>query len=586
MLNLLNNLFRQENIVFDKKNSILVVGAGISIPSGLPSGFSILKDLLKWSNLECLLTFYKKMGGKIIKPILGIVPDFIRYPRLEVLFFAIKTFFKKLKNYEAYRNMLKSLFSHGEPNYFHYLIANFLNQGGIVITSNFDLLIEKAYKKLFKTDVQKIAFPTSKEISVNQLKLENGLLIKYHGCISSIDKIGIDVENLELEGFNRRDRIILKEAFKDKKNIIFIGSSLSDSLDFFPFIKQLKQNFKIFFFDYDSSCSKSYKILKVNANELFKSSKLFSLYWFLNEKINYPVIVIKDKNNFIFKKFAEKYNFSLKAHQSSQVQYQFPFLDSFTKKILKFYILKTMGLLTLASEQDIRKLKKQFYNNPTLKTIVDEIVYYWENIRGNYKYNLSRRKGKCEYLDSLVELVFYSDINIIKRCIGYCIALVLSIICYNNWKRKKRNIKIFRSWFHFILRNFYIFPSLSKIIKIDRLIKFQKELALYKKDIYLYRFSLKEEVKYLIKKKKIKEAKKKWKEAFVLSIDTDYFIETSNLLRLLYKETKDAMLRDTAIYMPCLTNDVLNLKKIKNYIKVKNLFEKKSGNNLEGKIYI
>ncbi len=97
VIRLLNNLLKSDGLRFCEGNTVIVVGAGVSIPSGLPSGFSILSDLLHWLGLKLLLEFYVQLGEGVIKPIFGLIPDFIRYPRLEVLFFAMKSFLRNLE---------------------------------------------------------------------------------------------------------------------------------------------------------------------------------------------------------------------------------------------------------------------------------------------------------------------------------------------------------------------------------------------------------------------------------------------------------------------------------------------------------
>ncbi len=439
-------------------------------------------------------------------------------------------------------------------------MADFIRRGGVVVTSNFDLLIENAYKELYGRELLKIAFPIGEEDIVSRSNLDS-LLIKYHGCVSSIDKIGIDVENLEFEGFKGREEVLFNKIFQDKENLVFIGSSLSDSLDFLPSVGRLKQSFRVVVFDYDPTCESSYSVSKASVTNLRNSSKFFSLYWFLGEKIDDAVVIVKDKDNSVFAKFIN--NRKALAEKTKNRSY-FPNLDSRTMEVLRLYVLKVMGLLTLVGEKDIRKLEG--IKDSNLDAIVDEIISYWENIVGNYKYNLSRRKNRCDYLDSLTEVVFYSDANIMERILGYFLGLFLSVKCYKSWKKRKRDIRLFRSWFHFMLRNFYIFPFLAAIIRIDKFIRFQKDLSLHKKDIYLYRFSLKEEVRYLLKRNRFEEAYKKWKEAFILSVDTDYFIEASNLLRLWYMETKDRNIRREAVYMPFLYRDSLNLGKILRFL--------------------
>ena len=126
-------------------------------------------------------------------------------------------------------------------------LCRFIVNGGTVLTSNFDNLIEHAIGEL--NNVVKynlISFPLLQPTEANS---DIGTLIKYHGDINQINSIGIDISNLHINGFNINETILLDRIFENKSNVIFIGFSVSDTLDLIPYLKN-KRSLNYFYFNW------------------------------------------------------------------------------------------------------------------------------------------------------------------------------------------------------------------------------------------------------------------------------------------------------------------------------------------------
>jgi len=222
MINQLKNCLNSE-----PENTIILCGAGISRdkPSEIPTAIETIKAYLDVSlNLSENILF-QNLYKQYIEQILNKV-------RFEVFFSLVKRYFdKKLES-------LITILNKQHSNTIHYLLADFIFKGGIVWTTNFDLLIEKAYHELFSEILEPVIDYQNTFFEVNS---------KYHKMHGSLDlknqqknmNIAVTIETIAYETyfFNKnKDRYFQRKKMMHNRNLIVLGYSGSDDFDIVPFL--------------------------------------------------------------------------------------------------------------------------------------------------------------------------------------------------------------------------------------------------------------------------------------------------------------------------------------------------------------
>ena len=251
IISILEALFPGEGINLD--NTVLVVGCGISISSGLPDGQSYTNKVLNYFNLEKKLPeWINSINEEYLKGITGnVAVGLYSFPRLESV---LNTLQNSLSTEQFESFLIGTLYADKEikSNLYHRLIAEYIHDGGTVLTFNFDKLVEAAYQELFPKDQMDniCIFPMETET----IPSNKGLYIKAHGCISQPSKVGMTLNKLFINGFpdSSSERRTLDSAFHSGiKNIVSIGYSFSDSIDFTPYLKERGKDFNYIHFQYD-----------------------------------------------------------------------------------------------------------------------------------------------------------------------------------------------------------------------------------------------------------------------------------------------------------------------------------------------
>lgn len=198
-------------------------GAGVSIPSGMPSGWDLTDEWLKFylpaDEYTFIRNFYQKQKNIIGKDL----------PRLE------KIIGDSIEVYGTDCLKVLDFMREISPNNMHLAIANYIaNNQTYAFTTNFDLGIEKANNKI------RISSPTSNN-------LENWGLIKLHGCIQeNHNKLGITIKKLQ-NGLNNSVNTLISNLLMQENNIfVFLGYSASDYFDIVPFFQSFYLNNQFF----------------------------------------------------------------------------------------------------------------------------------------------------------------------------------------------------------------------------------------------------------------------------------------------------------------------------------------------------
>lgn len=367
---------------------IFWVGSGVSYekPTCFPLGNSLTELALEdglGEDYELFIDNYKKVARILDLPLK-------ECPRLETIFQIYKDIDENFNT--NYLSKLK-IFGEAEPNINHYLLANAINNGCFVFTSNFDNCIEKAYKNLFDKELTK----------------EN--IHHFHGTFDNIDRIGISIDNIYK--IDSETEKVLFEILNKRYLHIFIGYSLSDDLDINNYLSNNKSESDAIFINHTNQNKTKHlkstkkKILEkcfknVEEKSINTTKYLIENYGPININNipdngydfvgNYKKhITRKNINNNIFKVYLSEYIGIIPV----KICPFFPFLSKYTRKYTKHIFFKTK-ISTINLIECVNELKEK----ETIKSY-DINRLSW-GIYINYCEGLFTKKNK-ELLDWLLK---------------------------------------------------------------------------------------------------------------------------------------------------------------------------------------
>lgn len=248
----------------DPAKTIFWVGAGASgmKPCSLPLGNSLTKEVMEAAlgkkNADTLSRLWGTRIPRIRDSIQNgdwIVPGHAKkpsgrdWPRLEFVIGELHKLdiefqniaFQNSDNQKIYgrTSVVKSLrhFSSAEPNLYHYALADFARGGAEVVTTNFDVCIEKA---LIGTG----AVPSPEEsYGAKAVKYGGGRFVYHvHGIAADKDiesNLGATLTNVS-KSLPRQFAGQLRKWFSDGYTIVFIGYGGVDFFDIKPFFDNLR----------------------------------------------------------------------------------------------------------------------------------------------------------------------------------------------------------------------------------------------------------------------------------------------------------------------------------------------------------
>ncbi len=575
----LNDLFMSDE-KFTHDNSIIICGAGISKDSSLPLGDKIIERIYEDFSLGELKDFFLDISDSIVPYIHDDKCTFFKNPRLEVLFNGIKQVTTKheYRNY-IYWNLFKDtekntientkLKCNIYPNYNHFIIANYIHNKGKCITFNFDELLESAYHSLYGDNLNCCAFPQTSNSDYTQL-------IKAHGTFENDDNqvfnIGIDTDNLYINGFSKQNSLILSRYFENISNIILIGYSMSDTLDLIPFLQQHYKNRKVnfYYFNFKPEINEDYMVSKNDTDEFVGH---FQFNYFLKDVISEFFYINYNPNN----KFCHLASIPQNVNCCEYVIDQILVNEVVMKKkeIVKLSILENLSLINKLGNIEILDKRTDFYK---------KFSFEKENREGNYWNN-------SIYI--IKEFLKHPSINNYNRVFG-----ILNELFFLTPKKKKiagrigAGFVIMMIWISLLFlkyiipnknhnstsinRNLYmlfyrlcVFFRANNIVTkfiAKRVIKQMTKtirIAIENNNLKHYRYAKKDKIKleYIL----YRDKEKAINEIFELlshNLDTNHFIDVTNLLKTKYEISNDENDKEIFMRMAQLTNDNLNLSKI------------------------
>jgi len=213
---------------FNNNDIIFWYGAGISVqkPTLLPLGNSLTEYYFKQILEDEYFEFIEKYNE--FRRIFKEYGD-SGYPRLESLF----QIFREL-NQNGISNYDKSIkfFSDTDPNINHYMLSSLFDSGSILITSNFDDCVEKAFRSMTGNELI-----WDKENQAFVLTKTEKKIFHYHGIPDDLESIGISLDTVS--SLNKNFGEVLSNYLAKKMLFVFVGYSLSDDLDINPFFEKI-----------------------------------------------------------------------------------------------------------------------------------------------------------------------------------------------------------------------------------------------------------------------------------------------------------------------------------------------------------
>lgn len=142
----------------------------------------------------------------------------------------------------------------------HVVLAKLVNQGVTVITTNFDLCIQRAYEMLFPEEnkLNRKKLGNVSVFSPNKSSHSEGQVIHLHGTADDISTLGATIRSIK-HGLSDEVKQILESCWFENSVMHIVGYSMSDWFDINPyFINKSKNSFdktRIVFFQHgDSPC--------------------------------------------------------------------------------------------------------------------------------------------------------------------------------------------------------------------------------------------------------------------------------------------------------------------------------------------
>ncbi|MHA2037832.1 MAG: tetratricopeptide repeat protein, partial [Promethearchaeota archaeon] len=227
-----------KDLLLDDKNLTFLVGAGCSVesPSCQPRTKAMMEAIIRYMCAESEFEKILNLENLGFETLLAIIQDQFD-PDLKIL-----DYFELCD----------------KPNIQHYFLAEMINKRNIVLTTNFDFLIESALIELNTPKKQIVPIITGKDFlkfrdPLKLIKKKKNIIYKVHGStknvitnedtrdslINSILAIGLNKEKSDIFKLQPTKYLSLKKTMKDR-SLVIMGYSGTNDFDIIPTIKVIE----------------------------------------------------------------------------------------------------------------------------------------------------------------------------------------------------------------------------------------------------------------------------------------------------------------------------------------------------------
>ncbi len=256
-----------KKLLKDDQKYIFIAGAGCSVnsPSNLPSSSEIMEEIIKFTCAESEIESISKLEGLRFETLLEIIRN---------------QFDNDLKIIEYFEQCKK-------PNIIHFFLAEMINKGHAVITTNFDFLIEHALIQSNNGKDHIFSVITEKDYRefrniFDYLDTGKKFLFKIHGSmkdiltdritkeyfLSLIKKIGSFKSEFDLFFVEPYKGVLLNKLLNNAI-LILIGYSGQNDFDIIPILKKYHKLKRIIWVNHISNDQENSNILEiVKKNEI------------------------------------------------------------------------------------------------------------------------------------------------------------------------------------------------------------------------------------------------------------------------------------------------------------------------------
>ena len=261
-----------KDLLLDDKNLTFLVGAGCSVesPSCQPHTKAMMEAIIRYTCAESEIEKILDLENLGFETLLAIIQD---------------QFDPDLKIIDYYELCDK-------PNILHYFLAEMINKGNIVLTTNFDFLIESALMELNIPKKQIVPIITGKDFlkfrdPLRLLKKKKNIIYKVHGStkniitkedtrdslINSILAIGLNEGKSDIFQLQPTKYLSLRKAMKDR-SLIIMGYSGNNDFDIIPTIKVIENIQNIIWINHIEEYEDKEKIYEINSEYVNNTDKL------------------------------------------------------------------------------------------------------------------------------------------------------------------------------------------------------------------------------------------------------------------------------------------------------------------------
>lgn len=243
-----------------KKKLAIFCGAGICLnpPSNLPTARQMRKAILSYLNIgESLPDEVQTLLEEGIYVDQRSVGDNEEYSDL-TRYYPFEAFIQSINGNAPILETLQRIYTEGEPNKNHLLLANLLMKGYVkeIMTTNFDTKLEDAMKQVTGSDKIQGEKPVDLRVIYKEedflrddiVRSAYPVIWKLHGTIDDPSSLRMTLELIASKQLREARARILRHFFDEvSHDILILGYSCSDEFDINPVLRDIESTRRIFF---------------------------------------------------------------------------------------------------------------------------------------------------------------------------------------------------------------------------------------------------------------------------------------------------------------------------------------------------